>query len=325
MKNREFAGLLITLSVLVVLLLIVANPFKSPVKQKVDPLFPKLRTKEPALILVNGRNKLRMWREGAEWLVTGDKDSLAYPADTSGVFSAIRALRSATKKELVSSNPEKRGLFQVDTTGTAVKVMAADSSVLADFVIGKSGRDYATNYVRPSGGDAVYLVGDRMKSQFDRSYRVVRDVFVFRTPKEDITKIRISRGDTVISLQLKDDGSWEMLSPKQGTLKKDYATRLVNVISNFRGDEVRAAGADETRFERPFLTVNVVLRNGSDHTITIGDTVRVEGRRVARLEGRRWVHEIGTYRLETLTKAVDEMLEPPPAPVDSAAVAPPTG
>lgn len=321
MKNKEFSILILTLAVLVVLLLVVANPFKQPgtVSAKGSPLFPALLAKEPARIVVDGRNDLTLWKEGPEWLVNGDAEGEAFPADTAGVLKALRAVQAATNKEVVSANPEKQSIFQVDTTGTTVTILAADSTVLADFVIGKSGSDYATNYLRPKSDNSVYLVGERIKSQFDRPSRGLRDMFILRVPKEEITRIEITRGDTVTSVEAKADGAWEMLAPKQGVLKKDYASRLVNTISNFRGDELVAGEGEDRGFETPFLRVNVVLKNGTDRTITVGDTTKVEGRRYARLDGRKWVYEIGAYRIDTLTRPADEILEPPPAPPDSAA------
>jgi len=319
MKNKEFSVLIATLVVLVVLLLVVANPFKQPGEStaKGMPLFPGLKSKEPARIVVDGRNDLTVWKEGEEWVIGGDVEGTVFPADTAGVNKALNAARTATTKEMVSSNPEKQSIFQVDSTGAMIKIMAADSSVLADFVIGKSGSDYATNYVRPQGSDAVYVVGDRIKNQFDRPSRGMRDMFIFRVPKEEITRIEITRADSVMSLQAKDDGSWEMLTPKQGMLKKDFASRLVNTLSNFRADEVTVGEHENKGFEHPFLTVNVVLKNGTDHTVTVGDTAAVEGRRYVRLEGRKWLYEIGSYRVETLTKPAAEILEPPPAMPDS--------
>lgn len=313
MKNNQFAVLLGTLVVLLVVLLVVANPFAKPGEAKPKPLFPALHAKEPVRIEVSGLNKVKLWKQDGEWLVEGTKEGEVFPADTASVQRAIRAAKAATMADMVSQNPEKQGVFQVDTTGTVVKIFAADSSVLAHFVIGKSGTDYATNYVRPADGDRVYLVGERIKTQFDRSPLGLREMFMVRVPKEEIVRCEIVRGDTIVSAQAKDDQTWELLSPVQGTLKKDYATRLLNTLSNFRGDELVLGEHTGRGFENPFLKVSVVLKNGTDRTILVGDTTSVPGRRYARVEGSKWLYEIGAYRIETLTKPVSEIIEPPPA------------
>ncbi|MBN1423111.1 DUF4340 domain-containing protein [Candidatus Fermentibacteria bacterium] len=325
MKSKEFTVLIATLAVLVILLLLFANPFKQPGAHttKGAPLFPALLAKEPARIEVDGANDVAVWKHDDEWLVAGDTEEEVFPADTAGVYRAIRAAQAALTKDLVSDNPEKQALFEVDSSGAMVRILASDSTVLADFVIGKSGSDYATNYVRPQGRNGVYLVGDRIKSQFDRAGRGLRDMFLFKMPKEDIARIDLTHADTLISLQAGENGNWEMVAPRQGMVKKDLAVRIVNTLANFRADDVVGRESNDKGFESPFIRVGVVVRDGTDHTILVGDTTAVEGRRFARVEGRAWVYEIGAYRIETLTKPVDEMLEPPPDPSDSLAVSEP--
>ena len=58
-------------------------------------------------------------KKGAEWSLS---EPLVYRANQSSVTSLIHQIKNLAVKEIVSSNPEKRPIFQVDSTGTLVKV-----------------------------------------------------------------------------------------------------------------------------------------------------------------------------------------------------------
>lgn len=324
MKNKDFTVLISVLVVLVIILFLFANPFREPrgAKSVSTMLFPDLVKKEPAEIIVNGTNDLHLWNKTGEWLVKGEREGEWFPADTAGVNRALRAIHAATDRELVSQNPEKQSIFEVDSTGTYIEILDADSSAYVQLWIGKSATTYSTNYVRPEGSDNVYVVGQRIKNQFDRAWRGLRDMYIVRVPREEVNRIEVTRHDSLLSYELQDDDSWLLTSPKEGKVTAHYSSRILNTVSNFRGAEIVAADTVDTGFDTPFLKIVVIKKDGSDRAILIGNESETEGRRYAKLDGRGWVYEIGKPRIETLMKPLDEILEPPPEPalIDSALV-----
>jgi hypothetical protein len=324
MKNKDFTVLILVLVVLVIILFLFANPFKVPQGSKSESamLFPDLVKKDPAEIIVNGTNDLHLWKKNDEWLVKGEREGEWLPADTAGVNRALRAIHAATDRELVSQNPEKQAIFEVDSTGTYIEILDADSSALVQLRIGKSATTYSTNYVRPEGSNNVYVVGQRIKNQFDRAWRGLRDMYIVQVPREEVRRIEVTRHDSLFSYELQDDTTWLLTSPKEGKVTTPYSSRLLNTVSNFRGAEIVTADTLDTGFDTPFLKIVMIQTDGSDRAVLIGNESETEGRRYAKLDGEQWVYEIGKPRLETLMKPLDEILEPPPEPtlVDSARV-----
>ncbi|MGA9406450.1 MAG: hypothetical protein WBW71_04880, partial [Bacteroidota bacterium] len=63
-------------------------------------------------------NSVTLEKNGAEWFLS---ERVAYRANQSSVTSMVHQSKNLAVKEIVSSNPEKRSIFQVDSTGTLVK------------------------------------------------------------------------------------------------------------------------------------------------------------------------------------------------------------
>jgi Domain of unknown function (DUF4340) len=82
-------------------------------------------------------------------------------ADGTRVASALGSFGGLSEGVVVSENPEKRSLYQVDATGLAVRLIDADGKTVADLVIGKSGPDFGSSYVRRADENAVRLI-DRL-------------------------------------------------------------------------------------------------------------------------------------------------------------------
>lgn len=327
MKNKDFVRLVIVLGALLVILLLFANPFKGSVSSTDtgDVLFPKLVAGEPSRIMVDGKNDLAFWQENGEWLIAGDTEGEIFPADTAGVNRALRATLLATDAEIISRNPEKSGIFEVDSTGIRVKILAADSTMLASFFIGKTGSDFSTNYVRLEGENEVYVVKGDIKRQFDRAWRGFRQMYILKVDKDEIATIELKREDGSLRIQAQDDDSWALIAPEEGTIKESFANRLLNTIANFRADDFAHADTMDTGLDEPFMEIKVILKDGTEQRVLMGALIAPKpeeepsGKRYAAIEGSRWLYQVGKFRIETLSKPIDEMLEPPPALPDTTA------
>lgn len=80
------------------------------------------------------------------------------PADPQRVTGALGVFGGLDRGVLVSDNPEKQSLFQVDKTGLSVRAFAADGKPVFEVIIGKNGPDFASNYIRKTNENTVYLV-----------------------------------------------------------------------------------------------------------------------------------------------------------------------
>src|ERR1700690_164708 len=99
-------------------------------------------------------NRVALSKKGAEWFLI---EPVEYRANQSGVTSLIHQAKNLAVKEIVSSNPEKRSIFQVDSMGTLVKIFQ-NGQEHAAFIVGKSGQSYSETYVRKEQSNDVVVV-----------------------------------------------------------------------------------------------------------------------------------------------------------------------
>lgn len=168
-------------------------------------------------------------RQNGEWMIVSP---LRYRADNSAVSSAISAARRIDLKTLVSSNREKQGVFQVDSTGLLVRLFTGGNEKAA-FRVGKPSSTYTDSYVRRENSDDVYLASGVLSSSFNRQPKDWRDRTIFRTIQEGITSVQFRYGDTTFTLALQDS-AWRIGSDKVA----DQTVRtFMTSLANFQTDD----------------------------------------------------------------------------------------
>ena len=118
--------------------------------------------------VVAGDNRVALHKVDGVWLVTSE-DSL--PAEPGAVENLLGDIAAFSRKDIISSNPAKYGLYQVDSTGVRVVVSGARGDTLVRFVVGKPGPDFQSTYVRDLASGDVILAPGYLRSMFDRGKR----------------------------------------------------------------------------------------------------------------------------------------------------------
>ena len=115
----------------------------------------------------------------------------------------IHQSKNLAVKEIVSSNPEKRSIFQVDSTGTLVKIFQ-NGQERAAFMIGKQGQSYSETYVHNEQSNDVAVVDGSLAVWFNKAVKDWRDKTILNIPKETITTIAFQYAGESFSLSLHD-------------------------------------------------------------------------------------------------------------------------
>lgn len=139
-------------------------------------------------------------KKAGTWMLTSP---INYRADQTSAASAVGKGRRIELKSLVSTNPENQKLFQVDSTGTLVKVYA-NGTLKASFVVGKPSNSYTENYIRLSGSNDVQLTNEVISSYFTKQVKDWRDRTVFKTDESGIKNVTFQYGDTTFTLMMQD-------------------------------------------------------------------------------------------------------------------------
>jgi hypothetical protein len=125
----------------------------------------------------------------------------------------------------------KQSLFQLDSTGTLVRVFERGTEK-AVFHVGKPSTSNQETYVRADGSDDVYLTRDRLSQVFSKAVREWRDRTIFKGNPQAITSVGYRFGDTTFVLAFKDS-IWRVdgLPAAQSAIPP-----LLNALANLQGD-----------------------------------------------------------------------------------------
>ena len=168
-------------------------------------------------------------RRGVEWFV---EEPVSYRADQSNVASMIHDSKNLQVKSVVSTKPEKQSVFQVDSTGTLVKMYGRGEEQAA-FIIGKQGTSYMDVYARRANSDDVALISGASNYAFNRPVKEWRDRSILKVPQENIQEVRFQYGDTTFVLAFRDS-VWMI---GRDSTQDWVVNSLLSSLSDFQADD----------------------------------------------------------------------------------------
>jgi len=174
-------------------------------------------------------NSLVLQKNGVEWYL---QEPVAYRADQSVVAAFLHDSKSLEVKNVVSNKPEKHSVFQVDSTGTQVKIFEKGTEKTA-FIVGKPTSSYSELYARRSRSNDVLIISGASPSAFSRPVKDWRDKTIFTTHRESIKEVRFQYGDTTFVLAFKDS-TWTI---GKDSTQESVVNNLISSLSNVRADD----------------------------------------------------------------------------------------
>jgi hypothetical protein len=178
--------------------------------------------------LISPEGSVRLERQTGKWFVVLPLRAKASP---SAIERAVQQVKILEAKNIVSSNPAKHSLFQVDTTGTEIRLWEGEK-IAADFILGKPAQSYGRSYVRRLHSAEVAEAAV-LRSVFGRSVRDWRDKTIAEAVRMNIAEVSYQFGDTALRLTLRDS-LWFVGTKKA---KQAFVEGIVNTLSNFEADD----------------------------------------------------------------------------------------
>lgn len=167
--------------------------------------------------------------EGGQWMIVAPSH---HRADANAVAIAVGRGRNIQVTGLVSTNPEKQSVFQVDSLGTLVRVFERGTEKAA-FTIGKPGPVWTDTYVRRDGSTDVLVAQGPLSYIFAKSPKDWRDHTIFKTDETTLRSVRFQYGDTTFTLQ-RQDSLWKV----NDTPATEATVRgLLGSLTNLRTDD----------------------------------------------------------------------------------------
>ncbi len=269
--------LLILGGIFVVLALVVLffeNPFgQSEYEKKVEtamPLFPNFDKAQVAQIEITASGETtRLAKQDGKWVVASLDN---YPADAEGVEELLTKVSEFKNTRLVSTNPDKRAEFEVDsTTGVEAKLMDANGAPLAHLFVGKTTPGFLSSYVRVADSNDVYVAQGYLQSVFDKGTRTWKDRTIFDFNKGIVTQLNITSPEETVALRLDAEGTWQMLTPEASAVKQTEVDSLLTTFSQLETDDFAEPKAlSEYELASPHSSIAATLNDGTTATLLIG-------------------------------------------------------
>jgi hypothetical protein len=300
-KRRYPIILLLAAIAIAVAVIVIENPMRSRVDDVADGTFsPGFDSNEVELVQITQLlSGAELKRDGERWLVsesvTPIKDELLtkegrerpgqrwFRADRGRVVSALGSFGGLPEGVVVSTNSEKRALYQVEATGLRVRLIGKGGEVIEDVIVGKNGPDLASNYVRRPDEDEVYLVRHPLIGVFSPNAPDWRERKLWMLRPADIAALSVSS----------KDGSFE--ARRGGDDFEGIASALSHVSADgFPRDPDMQPGEE-------IATLRVEYDGGDPLTLRIYEE-EDDGRYSARLEGVDETYLLTKEFVESLPK-----------------------
>lgn len=149
--------------------------------------------------VIASSSTVKLSKRGADWFID---EPISYRADQAAVGRLLGKCSDARAGAVVSDKPGKHSMFQVDSTGTLVRLF--ENGTEKALIIGKAGPSYSGVYVRRKNSDEVLLTDASLSSSAVRSLKDWRDRTITKVPVETINDVRFQYGDTTFSVVLQD-------------------------------------------------------------------------------------------------------------------------
>jgi len=330
--------------VIVILIFVVIEVLKDKKpSEKATKFFPDASTESITAIRIKDQNgSVRIVRKGDLWVVakTADEsetgvdltnpmqentDSTAndtsetkvekikkdLPADSASVVTALEKIVAMKKDVLISENPEKQSIFEVDTAnGILVEIWKNDNESMGSFFVGKRAADWSSNYVRMLGSDLVYSTSGNIRSSFFSERDRWIDKAILSFDRASATKVSLFKkgASSVITIEKSSDTStvWNIAEPVKSPAKSEEVDEIISTLSNFKANQIEEYAFSESvmGFTEPELVATISIPGGSKKII-VGNKKEDTSNFWVKTEGKDVVFLVNDYEIQKLDKTVE--------------------
>src|ERR1051325_2640133 len=166
---------------------------------------------------------------GGKWMITSP---LRYAADATSIKQLLSGLSKFRVGSLISSNPEKQNIFQVDSTGTRISVTDRSGKPVA-LVVGKMGPSFSEVYFRLPSSKDVYLGEGLDTWTINKEVKEWRDKSIVSIPSESVKQLTYTVANKETRFQ-RDRSGWRSA---EKTLDAAGMSSTLNQLANLHADD----------------------------------------------------------------------------------------
>jgi hypothetical protein len=247
-------------------------------------------------------------RTDGGWQVATDRGA-SYPADSSAVQTLFESLTELKTNSMVSHKSARHELYEVSPeTGLYVEALDREKRTLAEVLIGKSGPNIFSTYVRTTDSDAVYLVDGILQNTASKTLNEWRDKSVFSLDPEDVHAYTV-HGDCSLALR-KNDTMW-LTGPENTPVDTGAVTKLMHRFAGLSAVDFAKGTLEEFALNEPSRTVTAKLGNGTQATLLLGADANAF-QQYAKQADADTIYIIEKHLVNMLCPTIEELNSPAP-------------
>ena len=237
-------------------------------------------------------NEQLLRKEGDQWYIGEQK----YPARQGSVDTLLQQLSEPNLQDLVAKSGNLLTFALDDERAYELEALDADGNSLRRFYVGKSSSSGRYSYVRLNEDDLrVFTLSANLSSILEKSVDDLRDRLVLNFSSQDIEKLQISTGDTVVSAEKAED-KWQM--PDGAAWGEEQIQNLINRFASMNAqDFISEYPATDAEYEVQFIAAG-----GASYTVTIAAEPLENGGYPAKSSSYGFPFTLNQYTVESMLK-----------------------
>lgn len=240
-------------------------------KARPQPLYPDFKIEAAEKITIESpQGSAVLEKENGAWIAASED---SFPAEADAIRDMLVTIAAFSRKDRISSNPQKQALYQVDSSGASVTVQDGGGKTMASLVVGKTGADYQSTYVRESKSNDVIMAQGAFSHIFNRGKRSWQDKRIFNLQPDQVAEVGMTRAGETTVLKRGSDGAWYVSEPESAACDQGRVSGLVRTLATLRCEGF--AGRTpllEWGVASPDSSVYLKTTDGDQRTLLIGHT-----------------------------------------------------
>jgi hypothetical protein len=288
------------------------------VKDLRDKAIVTFETNEVKKIAIHrGGHDIVLSKNDTGWMLDKPVSSKADETQVQTFLSSVRGMRA---QDFIEQPLLELQEFGLDPPQLTVSLTLGTDNAQKTILIGGERSDETGGkklYVKRGEADTLFLVGDWVLRDVDKTANDFRDKTVVHLDREKVTKVEVWRRDgDSFTLSRGEDKKWTIDKTQEGTLREMALSQLVDDLSALRGFEIAAENPDDLSvygLQEPVLKITAYDDSGTKLAAIIAGqkSARDKHEVFAMAEEGSTVFTLRDYVFDRVNKQVADFWEKP--------------
>ncbi len=205
-----------------------------------------------SITLQTATETIVLQKQDAGWMLS---EPISYPANPNHVTTLLDTISDLETDSIISTNPDRQASMEVDDASGTKVTLAAGSSTVAQFYVGKITPDYNHTYVRLADSDEIKTAKGTVQTIFKKTATDWRDKTVYKQDAATINKLTLTQADGSFTLNRDAAGSW-IIEGQEAPIDQTKVTTLLSTIGALNATAF-IDSPDGIDFTTPSLTITI--------------------------------------------------------------------